>query len=282
MGKLFVSVGGGGVDTDVVTAGASDVLSGKVIVGPDGEPLTGTLALSGNATAAQVLSGKTFYNTDAKTILTGTMTDRGAQTFTFTPSSGTQTCKILAGCHNGSGVVTCNAIPSTYVNIGSNWTVFNQGTFAANMAFVPNLYLMYGSGSSPSRSSIAISYTNRTYSGVTKKCLNMGTGYGALDGTNYAVILNRAIDTTLFSSVTVGHYYSCNGDGGGSAKVYMYYTYGLDKTKFTKNTGIWISPGFQNITFDISSLSGLCYFGFCAAACHTTDQCGIYSITFNR
>ena len=59
--------GGGGADLDVVTAGAGDVLAGKVIVGPDGEPLTGTLALSGNASDGQVLNGQTYYNTDAKT-----------------------------------------------------------------------------------------------------------------------------------------------------------------------------------------------------------------------
>lgn len=35
--------GGGGADLDVVTAGAGNVEAGKVIVGPDGEPLTGTL-----------------------------------------------------------------------------------------------------------------------------------------------------------------------------------------------------------------------------------------------
>ena len=34
--------GGGGADLDAVTASAGDVLAGKVIVGPDGEPLTGT------------------------------------------------------------------------------------------------------------------------------------------------------------------------------------------------------------------------------------------------
>ena len=44
MGKIWIPGGGGGANTDVVTAGADDVLAGKVIVGPDGEPLTGTMA----------------------------------------------------------------------------------------------------------------------------------------------------------------------------------------------------------------------------------------------
>lgn len=64
MGKIWMPGGGGGTDLDVVTALADDVIQGKVIVGPDGEPLTGTLALSGDAGDSMVLSGKTYYNTD--------------------------------------------------------------------------------------------------------------------------------------------------------------------------------------------------------------------------
>ena len=49
MGKVYISSGGGGIDLDVVTAAAGDILSGKVIVGPDGEPLTGTLPNRGQS-----------------------------------------------------------------------------------------------------------------------------------------------------------------------------------------------------------------------------------------
>lgn len=95
--------GGGGADLDVVTADAGDVLAGKVIVGPDGEPLTGTLALSGNASDGQVLSGQTYYNTDAKTKRTGAMPNRGAVNQSLA-INGSYT--IPAGFHNGSGKVT--------------------------------------------------------------------------------------------------------------------------------------------------------------------------------
>ena len=77
MGTILMPGGGGGIDLDVVTAAAGDILSGKVIVGADGEPLTGTLALTGNAGTGDVLSGKTFYNADAKTKRSGTMANRG-------------------------------------------------------------------------------------------------------------------------------------------------------------------------------------------------------------
>ncbi|MCI8958975.1 MAG: hypothetical protein HFG62_07640, partial [Lachnospiraceae bacterium] len=49
MSRIWMPGGGGGADLDLVTAQAGDVLAGKVIVGPDGEPLTGTLALTGTA-----------------------------------------------------------------------------------------------------------------------------------------------------------------------------------------------------------------------------------------
>ena len=103
MGKIWIHGGGGGSDLDVITAAAGDVVSGKVIVGPDGEPLTGTLAFSGNAGAGDVLSGKTFYNTNPKSKTTGTMANRGA----WNGSCGTNgSVTIPAGYHNGSGKVT--------------------------------------------------------------------------------------------------------------------------------------------------------------------------------
>ncbi|RHT57984.1 hypothetical protein DW757_06095 [Clostridium sp. AM29-11AC] len=115
--------GGGGADLDVVTAGAGDVLAGKVIVGPDGEPLTGTLALSGNASDGQVLNGQTYYNTDAKTKRTGTMPNRGAVNQSLA-INGSYT--IPAGYHNGSGKVS-QSIPTkgaqTYTPGTTNQTI---------------------------------------------------------------------------------------------------------------------------------------------------------------
>ena len=51
MGRILMTGGGGGADLDVITAEADDILSGKVIVDKDGNPLTGTLTLSGDAGA---------------------------------------------------------------------------------------------------------------------------------------------------------------------------------------------------------------------------------------
>lgn len=97
MGMILMPGGGGGIDLDVITAAAGDILSGKVIVGPDGEPLTGTLALTGDATAGNVLTGKTFYSNNPKSKLTGTMPNRGNLNW----SGNNTTASVAAGYYTG-------------------------------------------------------------------------------------------------------------------------------------------------------------------------------------
>ena len=60
------------------TATAGDVLSGATFYNTDAKAKeTGTLSLSGNAGTGDVLNGKTFYNTNAKSKLTGTLSLSG-------------------------------------------------------------------------------------------------------------------------------------------------------------------------------------------------------------
>ena len=107
MSRIWLPGGAGGADLDVITAGAGDVLSGKVIVDKEGELLTGTLALTGTAADSHVLSGQTYYNTDAKAKRTGNMANRGAVSQALN-AGGSYT--IPAGYHNGAGKVTANSL----------------------------------------------------------------------------------------------------------------------------------------------------------------------------
>lgn len=59
MGDVLTMPGGGGADLDAVTARAPDVLPGKVIVGADGEPITGTMPTQGGSTITPGTSSKT-------------------------------------------------------------------------------------------------------------------------------------------------------------------------------------------------------------------------------
>ena len=92
MGRILMTGGGGGADLDVITAEADDILSGKVIVDKDGNPLTGTLTLSGDAGAGDVLSGKTFYTTNPKSNQTGTIGTMGGGTYTPKAAQQTVSC----------------------------------------------------------------------------------------------------------------------------------------------------------------------------------------------
>lgn len=126
-GRIWIPGGGGGADLDVVTAGAGEILAGKVIVDKDGNPLVGTMPNQGaktaslncggsyiipagyhngngkvtanslasqtsaTATAAQILSGKTAWVNGAK--VTGTIASLAGGTKTPTTSQQTISCK---------------------------------------------------------------------------------------------------------------------------------------------------------------------------------------------
>ena len=87
------------------------MLKGKTAVTNDSndEAITGTLELTGNAGTGDVLESNTFYNTDAKTKLTGTMTNHGAVSQTLNAGN---SYTIPSGYHNGSGKVTANSLSS--------------------------------------------------------------------------------------------------------------------------------------------------------------------------
>ena len=104
MSRIIVRPGGNGADLDVVTAAAGDVINGKVIVDAEGNPLTGTLALTGNIGAADIRKGKKGYSTDPKKIITGTMAEQAAQT--ITPGTANKTIaanRFLTGVQTISG-----------------------------------------------------------------------------------------------------------------------------------------------------------------------------------
>ena len=65
MGRMMIPGEGSSADYDAVTALASDVLQGKVIIGADGEPVTGTIPILGARTITpgtgnQVIAGGNY------------------------------------------------------------------------------------------------------------------------------------------------------------------------------------------------------------------------------
>ena len=86
--------------TQDATASAGDIIRGKT-AGINGQIVTGSLVGTGNAAADNVLTGKTFYNTDLQKLVTGTMPDRGQ-------------AQYATGFGSGNGYVAFNKIPQGY------------------------------------------------------------------------------------------------------------------------------------------------------------------------
>lgn len=95
MGRIWMPGGGGGADLDVVTAGAGDVLAGKVIVDKDGNPLTGTIPDNTGTALEVATNGKTLIPKgyfDGTTYVTNTQATMAGGTKTPTTSAQTIAC----------------------------------------------------------------------------------------------------------------------------------------------------------------------------------------------
>ena len=117
---------------------------------------------TGNATAAQVLSGYTFANASSHYV-TGTMPNNGAKTASLN-CGGSYT--IPAGYHNGSGKVTANSLASqtsanaTAQNISSGKTAWVNGVKITGTGATP---IDFKSGSLTSNYAVSSLTVGSTY-----------------------------------------------------------------------------------------------------------------------
>lgn len=98
------------IDLTNDTVEPDKLLEGITAHGPDGEPVTGTCTFDAdtsdaNATAAEILTGKTAYKNGSK--ITGTMKNNGAVKGTISAKAGKYT--VPQGYHDGSGTVQIDA-----------------------------------------------------------------------------------------------------------------------------------------------------------------------------
>lgn len=93
----------GGAPTDGLTATPAEVMKGYKFLGAGSdEEQTGTLELTGNAAVNHVLQGETFYNTNPKQKLTGTMTVNSILSFSVAAYSGR---RVLAKWQNPKAAI---------------------------------------------------------------------------------------------------------------------------------------------------------------------------------
>lgn len=120
-----IPVGGGG---EYGTATPAEVLDGYTI-GTEEGVLPGTLALTGSATAPDVDAGKTFYNTNAKTKITGTKVNRAGDNACLASSVSGTTLKLRAPAGSYDGVddnVTITDADFVEANIANGINLFGK------------------------------------------------------------------------------------------------------------------------------------------------------------
>ena len=142
MGKIWMPGGGGGADLDVVTAGRPDVLTGKVIVDKDGEPLTGTMPDRGAISTSLGINGnytipEGYHNGSGK--VTQSIATMGGQT--INPNASQQTVSSSGKYMTGNVVV--NAVSNlAAANIKKGTVVGGvTGTFEGYVPTANDLYI---------------------------------------------------------------------------------------------------------------------------------------------
>lgn len=139
----------GGAVLEETTATASDILKGKTANDGEGEQITGTLELTGDAGAGEVLSGKTFYTTNPKSKQTGSMRNNGrwpdADKFTLEgdkiwmykqdgyTEGGLGSSAYQLGNANSNNVLS-GVSASSANGIGFSGTMPNHGSWSATLA----------------------------------------------------------------------------------------------------------------------------------------------------
>lgn len=128
-----------------VTATPADVLKGKTAYVKDqDDPVAGTLELTGNATDSYVYPGKTYYSTDPKVKLTGTMPTQATKT--ITPGASAQT--VAAGRYlTGAITVPGFSLPAANtIKRGTTVTIYGRSVVGTFEGWVPTPQDLYYNG----------------------------------------------------------------------------------------------------------------------------------------
>ena len=232
--------------------------SGKVTVSS-----LATITSGGTVTAAsQILSGYKAYSDG--TLYTGSMTNRGAQTKTFTPSASSQSYTIPAGYHNGSGKVTCNAVSNLSAsNIKKGVTVGGvTGTCNGYVVSTGDLYLR---GQNPGNvastsSSYAVLEAGAIY--FTSSIVGMLEVKTAVDFSKYTKINFQLLVTESSQSyvkMTIG------------TKEKYNYTQWLEKFGEVIVSKSSLMSNFATMSIDVSSVSKSSTF-FVQCACYSSSN----------
>lgn len=138
--------GGGGVaDLDAITAGAGDVLTGKVIVDKNGDPLSGTMPNRGAVSQSLAINGSytipAGYHNGSGKVSQSIPTQGGSTT---TPGTANKTI-VAAGRYVSGNIVVAGDPDLKAENIKKGVTIF--GITGTHDGFVPGPLEIYNRGS---------------------------------------------------------------------------------------------------------------------------------------
>lgn len=181
MGKVWIPGGGGGADLDLVTATATDIRKGKVIIDQDGNPLTGEMI---EKTSATYTPGTANQIIAANQYLKGAQTIKGDANLVASKIKKGVTIFGITG--TWEGYVTS---PLNLYNIGT-WSNLQTPGYTLIDGFRAtsddDLFRLYASSSSTNYSSVRLN--------------------SAVDLTGYNYIKVRTIDsnTASYARLTLG------------------------------------------------------------------------------
>lgn len=287
MSRIIVRPGGNGADLDVVTAAAGDVINGKVIVDAEGNPLTGTLALTGNIGAADIRKGKKGYSTDPKKIITGTMAELAAQT--LKPGTTAKTLSCANKYMTGNVTVPAISIPASYIKKGQKITFPDgssiTGEFEGFVASNKDIYKRgtWGSGFSLSLFKY-ISYFSS--SGDPDVTFNEGSATINLiyNVDNAGFYINKSVNSSAYSSINFVVSTSNDITDYRRFNVTLYSQKPgstiSDSPKIAESTSMGESTTEKTLTIDLSNINQDIWIGFNSSGGATSGTVHIHRIYF--
>lgn len=243
--------GAGGTGSDECTARLSDIPAGLKAVTADSndEAGVGTMAMTGNAQAAHVLAGETFYANNYKTKLTGIMTVGSILAFSAQAYSGRQ---ILLTWQNPyaasgrpySGVVIKYATwgypawdsgePVIYVGYGNNAAPGGWSQVIVTMPALATTYYF-----------TALSYATTSFGDLYVPNYHANTVFNSAAATGGPVWLTFTTSQTYMipAGYTKADIFCVGGGGGGSRGNDSVYGAGAGAGYTNKAIGISVNPG---------------------------------------
>lgn len=189
MGKVLITQGGGGQSSDECTSTRGDVLKDKTAVTSDSddEIVAGTLELTGNSGAGDVLSGCTFYSTDAHNKQTGTLVLTGNVTVGYVYPG--YTFYNTNAKNKLTGTMTVNSISNFSVSLNSGKILTASWKNPTTSTGKPY-------------SGVYIKYSTSGYPGKGGTQIYKGAGNNTSSGGTSSVTLNMpSVGTTYYFSI---------------------------------------------------------------------------------